>query len=88
MFAFRTLVVARKGQTLRSFATATSVASSKAFSIPIIDFSKFKQARSSADRQETAGSIVSAFKESGFIYLAGHGIPSGAFRVYRNIYGC
>ena len=78
MFTFRAVVIARKAASSRSLATAAaSSSSSKAFSIPIIDFSKFQRAQSSAEKQETADEIVTAFKTSGFIYLSNHGIPRG-----------
>ncbi|KAF6762145.1 hypothetical protein DFP72DRAFT_878117 [Ephemerocybe angulata] len=74
MFTFRTFIVARKGFALRTFATGVP-SSSKAFTIPVIDFSKFQQAKSSAEKKQTAEEIVTAFKESGFVYLSNHGIP-------------
>ncbi|KAF9058011.1 hypothetical protein BJ165DRAFT_1398176 [Panaeolus papilionaceus] len=55
---------------------STIVQGKGAFSIPIIDFSSFRTAKSQADKQKTAKEIVSAFKESGFIYLSNHGISS------------
>jgi isopenicillin N synthase-like dioxygenase len=51
-----------------------SSVSKGSFSIPVVDFSGF---RSSERKQDVATKIVSAFKESGFVYLSGHGIPSG-----------
>ncbi|KAJ2916414.1 hypothetical protein MD484_g3991, partial [Candolleomyces efflorescens] len=74
-FTVKSLVVVSKGARLRTLATAAAAANGKAFSIPVIDFSKFKQARSAAEKQETAEEIVTAFKESGFVYLSNHGIP-------------
>jgi hypothetical protein len=49
-----------------------------AFRIPVIDFSKFRKATalSQSEKKTTANSVVSAFKQSGFVYLSGHGIPS------------
>jgi len=44
------------------------------FRIPVIDFSKFRTSSSPKEKRETAKEIVSAFKESGFLYLANHGI--------------
>lgn len=49
-----------------------------ALRIPVIDFSKFRSASTSAEREHTAQQVVSAFKDSGFVYLAGHGIPAAA----------
>ncbi|RXW21965.1 hypothetical protein EST38_g3916 [Candolleomyces aberdarensis] len=74
-FTVKSLVVSSKGVRLRTLATAAAASSGKAFSIPVIDFSKFKQAQSAAEKQETAAEIVTAFKESGFVYLSNHGIP-------------
>jgi isopenicillin N synthase-like dioxygenase len=48
---------------------------STAFSIPVVDFSAFKKAASPTEKRQTADKIVGAFKQSGFIYLSGHGIP-------------
>ena len=55
----------------RLFSTAP-----QSFHIPVIDFTRFRQATVPSERKQTADEIVSAFKESGFIYLAGHGIPT------------
>lgn len=78
MFTFRAVVIARKSVSFRSLATAAaSSSSSKAFNIPIIDFSKFQRAQSDAEKRKTADEIVNAFKTSGFIYLSNHGIPRG-----------
>ena len=57
----------------RSYSTATT----GGFSIPVINFSKFRTASSPKEKQATANEIVTAFKTSGFIYLSDHGIPSG-----------
>jgi hypothetical protein len=46
------------------------------FSIPVVDFSKFRLASSWKEKQRTAEEIVSAFKKSGFIYLSHHGIET------------
>ncbi|KAG6807901.1 hypothetical protein H0H92_006079 [Tricholoma furcatifolium] len=54
---------------------ATSVPNTNSF-IPVIDFTQFREAPGRAERKVVADKIVSAFKESGFIYLAGHGIPA------------
>jgi hypothetical protein len=83
-FTVKSLVVASKGVRLRTLATAAA-ANGKAFSIPVIDFSKFKQAQSAAEKQETAEEIVTAFKESGFVYLSNHGIPRGTVHVVAGL---
>jgi isopenicillin N synthase-like dioxygenase len=44
-------------------------------SIPVIDFSAYRQTGSVSDKRRVAEKIVDAFKDSGFIYLYGHGIP-------------
>ncbi|KAG5654632.1 hypothetical protein H0H81_011607 [Sphagnurus paluster] len=48
--------------------------------IPVIDFTKFREATGEHERKLVADKIVSAFKESGFIYLTGHGIPSNTIQ--------
>ncbi|KAJ7752761.1 Clavaminate synthase-like protein [Mycena maculata] len=71
MFSFRASVIIRTGLPVkrrRGLATAS-------FRIPLIDFSRFKTG-SPADKKSTATEIVSAMKESGFIYLSNHGIPA------------
>jgi non-haem dioxygenase in morphine synthesis N-terminal len=55
---------------------ATVAQDNKAFGIPVIDFSKFREATAPSEKKPTARSVVSAFKQSGFVYLSGHGIPS------------
>lgn len=50
------------------------------FTIPVIDFSSFRKATSPAEKRATADRIVGAFKESGFIYLSGHGIPKSVIK--------
>ncbi|KAI0307091.1 Clavaminate synthase-like protein [Multifurca ochricompacta] len=52
------------------------VRSDQTFRIPLIDFSKYRYAASLSEKRKTADEIVSGFKEVGFIYLEGHGIPS------------
>ena len=59
-----------------------SSVSNGSFSIPIVDFSEFREATSSEGRQKVATQIVSAFKDSGFVYLSGHGIPSGLHQCF------
>ena len=56
---------------------ATAAAKANTFRIPVIDFSKFKNEVRPGRRQQTAEEVVTAFKESGFIYLKNHGISSG-----------
>ncbi|KAJ7180370.1 hypothetical protein C8R43DRAFT_399351 [Mycena crocata] len=73
MFSFRASIVLRTGLKTRGLATVSDQATS--FRIPLIDFSKFK-AGSPAEKKTAANEIVSAFKESGFIYLNGHGISA------------
>ncbi|KAF5358909.1 hypothetical protein D9758_004807 [Tetrapyrgos nigripes] len=48
------------------------------FRIPVINFAQFRTAKSDSEKKATANDIVSAFKESGFIYVEGHGIPTDA----------
>lgn len=62
--------------TKRGFA-AVATGDVQPFRIPLIDFSRFRAATSQAEKKQTADEIVSAFKESGFIYLGNHGIPTG-----------
>jgi len=57
-----------------------SLASVNTFSIPVVNFARFREAQSSKERQQTANEIVSAFKESGFVYLSNHGIPTSTVR--------
>ena len=47
----------------------------KGFNIPVIDFSGYTQAGSISEKRKIADKVVNAFKDSGFIYLEGHGIP-------------
>jgi hypothetical protein len=61
--------------TKRLLATLTTQ-DNKALHIPVIDFSRFRDATASSEKKATAQSIVAAFKASGFVYLSGHGIPS------------
>ncbi|KAF9054972.1 Clavaminate synthase-like protein [Hymenopellis radicata] len=48
----------------------------KDFTIPVIDFAKYRASASEQEKKETAHSIVNAFKTSGFIYVDNHGIPT------------
>jgi len=50
-------------------------ANDSAFRIPLIDFSKFREAASPAEKRQAADNVVQAFKDVGFVYLTGHGIP-------------
>lgn len=45
------------------------------FRIPIIDFSKYRNAATTAEKEETAQEVVRGFTDVGFIYLSNHGIP-------------
>ncbi|KAJ6490317.1 hypothetical protein C8R47DRAFT_465317 [Mycena vitilis] len=74
MLSFRASIVIRTGLKGRGLATVSD-AQATSFRIPLIDFSKF-QTGSAGEKKSTATEVVSAFKESGFIYLAGHGIPA------------
>ncbi|KAL0949291.1 hypothetical protein HGRIS_009369 [Hohenbuehelia grisea] len=68
---------------VRARGLATIANEGQAFSIPVINFSKFRNAATPTEKRRTADEIVTAFKRSGFIYLDGHGIDSetikGAF---------
>ncbi|CAE6447927.1 unnamed protein product [Rhizoctonia solani] len=59
------------GLRTRSLAT---VSTDSNFTIPVVDFSKFRKARSLTEKQTTANEIVSAFERVGFIYLSQHGV--------------
>ncbi|CAL1701221.1 unnamed protein product [Somion occarium] len=60
---------------IRSLAT---LAEESSFKIPLIDFSKFLEAGSKAEKRNTADEIVSGFRNVGFIYLDKHGIPESS----------
>ncbi|KAE9410018.1 Clavaminate synthase-like protein [Gymnopus androsaceus JB14] len=70
MFVRASLYIRPFGLQKRRFASAASE-----FRIPVIDFSKFRAAKSDAEKKDTANEIVSAFKNSGFIYISNHGLP-------------
>ena len=53
------------------------------FRIPVIDFSRYKNATSSNQKQETANDIVDGFKTAGFVYIKNHGIPEP---VIKNVF--
>ncbi|KAG8812348.1 hypothetical protein FRC17_002065 [Serendipita sp. 399] len=55
---------------------AEEVRSDDTFHIPVVSFSKFRNAQSKAEREQTAQEVVTAFKEVGFVYLKDHGISS------------
>ncbi|TFK88916.1 Clavaminate synthase-like protein [Polyporus arcularius HHB13444] len=57
--------------TRRTFATHVE----DNFRIPIIDFSKYRDAATAAQKEETAQEVVRGFTDVGFIYLSNHGIP-------------
>ena len=63
-----------------------------AFRIPIIDFSKYRDAATTAEKEKTAEEVVRGFTEVGFIYLSNHGIPhetvQGAFQKVRVFLRC
>ncbi|KAI0322455.1 hypothetical protein OF83DRAFT_1093395 [Amylostereum chailletii] len=62
--------------TKATLATIVPNASSSAMHIPVIDFSSYLHATSMSEKRNTADKIVRGFKEVGFIYLDGHGIPA------------
>jgi isopenicillin N synthase-like dioxygenase len=52
----------------------------------LIDLNKYRHANTLSEKRETAGEIVDGFKEVGFIYLQGHGIPSSTVdNVFRKV---
>ncbi len=52
----------------------------------MVDFSKFLSTASDADKRQTADEVVSAFKEVGFVYLSGHGLPESTVQnVFRKV---
>jgi hypothetical protein len=54
----------------RALATlAEDVKSDSTFRIPLIDFGRFRAAKSQAEKQAAANEVVNGFKEVGFIYL-------------------
>lgn len=77
MLFLRPLLAARTASKTRCLVTVAQDLSS--FNIPVINFAKFREASSSFEKQKTADEIVSAFRETGFIYLSDHGIPQGTF---------
>ncbi|TFK43673.1 hypothetical protein BDQ12DRAFT_675365 [Crucibulum laeve] len=89
MLFLRTTVIRHFAYSKRRLATISQDASS--FRIPVIDFAKFRATKSEREKKETSNEIVSAFKESGFIYLTGHGIPTATidstFRKSKEFFG-
>jgi isopenicillin N synthase-like dioxygenase len=83
MFSIRASIVARTGLKRCGLATVSD-AQTPSFRIPLIDFARFTRS-SPSEKKNVALEIVSAFKESGFIYLSGHGIPARAYCSFR---GC
>ncbi|RDB19906.1 hypothetical protein Hypma_012757 [Hypsizygus marmoreus] len=79
MFSLRASRLARPAFRLTKRFLATGAEDAR-FRIPVIDFSKFREATVFDERKRTADEIVTAFKESGFVYLAGHGIPAATIR--------
>ena len=55
--------------------------SQDAFRIPIIDFSKYRNAKTAAEKEQTAQDVVRGFTDVGFIYLSNHGIPDETVKV-------
>jgi len=75
--SFRTMLFTRTNLPVRLAHRYRGFASQDgSFSIPVVNFSKFRLASSPKEKQQTAGEIVSAFKKSGFIYLSNHGIET------------
>ncbi|KZP07746.1 Clavaminate synthase-like protein [Athelia psychrophila] len=67
--------------TIRGLASlASDVKSDATFRIPLIDFSKYREATSLSEKRRTADEIVNGFKEVGFVYLGNHGIPADVVR--------
>ncbi|KAF7970788.1 hypothetical protein HWV62_23066 [Athelia sp. TMB] len=79
MLSLRPAVVphAWRRVSLRGLASlASDVKSNATFRIPLIDFSKYREATSLSEKRKTADEIVNGFKEVGFVYLGNHGIPA------------
>lgn len=73
--AFRLQKLASRFPRQRTRSLAT-LAEDSSFKIPIIDFSKYISATSTAEKRRTADEVVNGFKNVGFIYLSNHGIPA------------
>ncbi|KAJ7498662.1 hypothetical protein FB451DRAFT_1016350 [Mycena latifolia] len=74
MFSLRASIFIRTG--LKRGLATVSDAQASSFRIPLIDFSRFRNEAGAPEKEKVANEIVSAFKESGFVYLSGHGIPA------------
>lgn len=59
-----------------SLPTASGSSSADQFSIPIIEFGDFLKPSNIFDKLRVADELTTAFKQSGFVYLRGHGISS------------
>lgn len=70
-------------QTKLTLCTCQDVRSDSTFRIPIIDFSAFRATSALSEKRRVADDIVNGFKEVGFVYLSGHGIPAD---VIDNVY--
>ncbi|KZT12727.1 Clavaminate synthase-like protein [Laetiporus sulphureus 93-53] len=80
-FPCRAIAPALRRPQLRALATvAEGVKPDNNFRIPLIDFSKYRHATSTAEKRNTADEIVNGFKEVGFIYLDQHGIPDSTVK--------
>ncbi|THH19770.1 hypothetical protein EW146_g1443 [Bondarzewia mesenterica] len=60
-----------------------TVAPDDSLRIPLIDFSKYRQATSLSEKRKVADEVVNGFKDVGFIYLEGHGIPDATLSIGR-----
>jgi hypothetical protein len=86
MLSFKRFFPAIRSSLLSGFkgrSLATAVAPTR---IPVIDFSKFRTARSAEEKKTTADEIVGAFKDSGFIYVSNHGIPERTYAVNHSLF--
>lgn len=59
---------------------ATLANADGAFQIPVIDFAEYRNAANTSQKRRTADAIVNAFKEVGFVYISGHGIPEAKIK--------
>ncbi|KAH9482783.1 2-oxoglutarate-Fe(II) type oxidoreductase ppzD [Psilocybe cubensis] len=83
MLACRLNVLVRTALSKRQFSYSAPRLNPE-FRIPIIDFAKIRNSSSPQEKKGTAEEIVSAFKESGFVYLTNHGItPSEVESTFR-----
>ncbi|KAG9315920.1 hypothetical protein JVU11DRAFT_3571 [Chiua virens] len=82
----RDLSVLRSSLRKRYSTLAEDVRSDATFRIPIIDFSAFHTVSTLSEKRRIADEIVNGFKEVGFVYLSGHGIPQGVIdTVYKKV---